>query len=68
MKTSARNQIQGKVVAVKTGDVNAQVKVDIGGGNVITSVITIDSVDELGIKEGAEVVVIIKASSVMLGV
>ena len=68
MKTSARNQIQGKVVAVKTGDVNAQVKVDIGGGNVITSVITIDSVNELGIKEGAEVLVIIKASSVMLGV
>ena len=68
MKTSARNQIKGKVVSVKAGDVNAQVKVDIGGGNVITSVITIDSVNELGIKEGAEVVVIIKASSVMLGV
>lgn len=68
MKTSARNMIKGRVVDLKTGDVNAQVKVDIGGGNVITSVITMDSVNDLGIKPGAEVVVIIKASSVMLGV
>ena len=68
MKTSARNNFKGKVVSVKSGDVNAQVSVDIGGGNIVTSVITMDSVNNLGVKEGSEVHVIIKASSVMLGV
>ena len=68
MKTSARNNFKGKVVSVKSGDVNAQVSVDIGGGNIVTSVITMDSVNNLGVKEGAEVHAIIKASSVMLGV
>ena len=68
MKTSARNNFKGKVVSVKAGDVNAQVSVDIGGGNIVTSVITMDSVNNLGVKEGSEVHVIIKASSVMLGV
>ena len=68
MKTSARNNLKGTVVEVKAGDVNAQVKVDIGGGNVVTSVITMDSVRDLGIKEGGDAFVIIKASSVMLGV
>ena len=67
MQISARNVLKGRVTTVKTGDVNAQVTVDIGGGNVITSVITVDSVKQLGIAEGKEVSVLIKASSVMLG-
>ena len=67
MQISARNVLKGRVTTVKTGDVNAQVTVDIGGGNVITSVITVDSVRQLGVAEGKEVSVFIKASSVMLG-
>lgn len=67
MRISARNVIEGTVVSVKKGDINAQVKVDIGGGHVITSVITVDSTEELGLKAGEMVSVIIKASSVMLG-
>jgi molybdopterin-binding protein len=66
MKISARNVFTGKVVDVKTGAVAAQVKVDIGGGNVITSMITADSVEELGIKEGDDIDVVIKSSEVML--
>lgn len=66
MPLSARNQIKGKVVDVKTGAVAAQVKVDIGGGNVITSMITADSVAEMGIIVGSEVTVVIKSSEVML--
>jgi molybdopterin-binding protein len=65
---SARNVIRGKVVEVKKGTVAAQVRVDIGGGNHITSSITVDSVQSLALQPGSEVVVIIKASSVMLGV
>jgi molybdopterin-binding protein len=45
----------------------ANVKVDIGGGNTLTSTITVEAVKELGIKVGDTVTVLIKASSVMLG-
>lgn len=68
MKLSARNVLKGKIVAIKKGAVAAQVEVDIGGGNVITSTITVDSVDELKLKEGSEVTAIIKSSEVILGV
>ncbi len=67
MKLSTRNIIKGKVTDVKEGTVAAKVKVDIGGGNTITSTITVEAVKELGIKVGDEVSVLIKASSVMLG-
>ena len=66
MKLSARNVLNGKVVEVKKGAVAAQVRVDIGGGNVITSMITVDAVDDLGIKQGDQVSVVIKSTEVML--
>jgi molybdopterin-binding protein len=66
MKLSARNVLKGKVVEIKKGTVAAQVRVDIGGGNVITSMITVDAVDDLGLAQGQEVSVIIKSSEVML--
>jgi molybdopterin-binding protein len=67
MKLSTRNIIKGKVTDVQQGMVAAKVKVDIGGGNTITSTITVEAVKELGLKVGDEVCVLIKASSVMLG-
>jgi len=67
MKLSTRNVIKGKVVEVKEGQVAAKVKVDIGGGNIITSAITVDAVKDLGIKAGDQVYVLIKATSVMIG-
>jgi molybdopterin-binding protein len=48
--------------------VAAQVRVDIGGGNVITSTITVDAADDLGLAKGKEVVVVIKASEVIVAV
>lgn len=68
MKISARNAIKGKVVGIKKGAVAAQVRVDIGGGNVITSMITVDAADDLGLADGSDVTVLIKASEVMLAV
>jgi len=67
MKLSTRNVIKGKVVEVKEGQVAAKVKLDIGGGNIITSAITVDAVKELGIKVGDQVYALIKATSVMIG-
>lgn len=66
MKISARNVIKGKVVEIKKGAVAAQVRVDIGGGNTLTSMITVDAVEDLGLDKGQEVNVIIKATEVML--
>lgn len=68
MKISARNQIKGKVVKVEKGAVNAIVKLDIGAGNIISATVSLESVKELGIKEGKKAVAIIKATSVMIGV
>jgi molybdopterin-binding protein len=68
MKLSARNQLEGKVVDVKRGAVAAQVRVVVGGGNVLTSMITVDAVDDLGIKTGDAVTVVIKSTEVMLAV
>lgn len=66
MKISARNVIKGTVLDIKEGPVNSQVRVDVGGGNVITSMITSDAVTDLGLTVGGEAHVIIKASQVML--
>ncbi|SPF49211.1 putative molybdenum-pterin-binding protein [Syntrophobacter sp. SbD1] len=66
MKLSTRNIIHGKVVEVKEGAVAAKVKVDIGGGNIITSTITVDAVRDLTLKVGDEVYALVKASSVMI--
>lgn len=66
MKISARNMFKGKVLEVKEGPVNSQIRVDIGGGNTITSMITTDAAKDLGVRVGGEVHVVIKASEVML--
>jgi len=66
MKISARNQFKGKVVSIDKGAVNGIVKIDIGGGNIVTSTISMGSVNELGLEVGREVYAVIKATSVMV--
>jgi molybdopterin-binding protein len=68
MRISARNQIKGTVVEVKKGATTSHVRVDIGGGNIITSSITNEAVDELGIKAGGKATIVVKASDVMIAV
>jgi molybdopterin-binding protein len=68
MRISARNQIKGTVVEVKKGATTSHVRVDIGGGQIMTSSITNEAVDELGIKAKGAVIVVIKASDVMIAV
>ena len=66
MQTSARNQFLGKVVSVKSGPVNAEVILDIGGGDQLVAVITHDSVEHLGLKAGVEAYALIKAPWVIV--
>jgi molybdopterin-binding protein len=68
MRLSARNQLKGKVVSIERGPIHSKVRIDIGGGNQITSVISTEAVDDLKLSNGAACVAVIKASSVMVGV
>ncbi|MBN2701572.1 MAG: TOBE domain-containing protein [Methylothermaceae bacterium] len=65
MKTSARNQFLGKVKSIKEGAVNAEVILDIGGGE-LAAIITHDSLKHLNLKEGVEAYALIKASWVIV--
>lgn len=67
MKLSARNQIPGHVVSITPGAVNGTVKVDIGNGIVVTSSITEEAIADLGLVEGDQVTVVVKASDVLIG-
>jgi molybdopterin-binding protein len=67
MKLSARNQLTGKIVEVTKGQTTAHVRVDIGGGNIVTASITNAAVDDLALQVGDEVTTVIKASDVMIG-
>ena len=68
MKLSARNIIKGKVVEITKGATTAHVKIDIGGGQIITSAITNEAVDSLKLAKGQEAYAVIKASDVMVAI
>lgn len=65
MPISARNQLKGKVLNVTLGDIMAHVDVKIGKGQ-IESVITRRSAEQLKLKKGDKVMVVIKSTEVML--
>jgi molybdopterin-binding protein len=66
MRLSARNIIKGKVLEVTLGATTAHVKIDVGSGTVITSSITNEAVEALGLKVGDAAYAVIKASDVMV--
>ena len=68
MKLSTRNQIKGTIVDIRKGVTAALVRVDIGGGAVVTASITNEAVDELGLAPGQVVSAVFNASNVMIGV
>ncbi|OGP56423.1 MAG: transporter [Deltaproteobacteria bacterium RBG_13_52_11] len=68
MKISARNVFKGKVKKVAHGMVNTEVIVELPGGMEMVSVITKASAENLGLTEGKEVLVVIKATNVMIAV
>ena len=67
MKISARNQLAGRIVAIRPGAVNGSVKVDIGHDLIVTANITEEAIADLGLVEGDVVTVLIKASDVLIG-
>ncbi len=66
MKVGARNQLVGEVVEVKHGTLMAEVKLTIPADSPMASVMTLESLEDLGIKKGDKVRVIVKAVNVLL--
>lgn len=67
LKLSARNSLNGNIEEIIIGSVNAEVVVNIGNEDKIVAIVTINSIENMGLKVGASVDVIIKASDIMIG-
>jgi molybdopterin-binding protein len=67
MKLSARNKIPARITKINYGEAIANVEMDAGGTRLVSSV-TVEAVTELGLSEGAEVTVVVKASDLILAV
>ena len=65
---SARNQFPGKVISVEKGAVNSIVRIAALSGNTISATISNAAVEDLGLKDGEDVLAVIKATSVMVGI
>ncbi len=68
MKLSARNVLKGTITAIHPGAVNAIVILEIEGGQLITSSLSMSSLKDLDLQVGKKAYAIIKASSVIIGV
>jgi len=66
MKYGARTKLSGRVVRIKKGGVMAQVDLQLEAPGPMSSVLTIDSLRELGLKKGDRVRVLVKAVHVLL--
>ena len=67
MRLSARNRIPARVTSITRGEATANVELDAGGVRLVAS-ITTEAATELGLTEGMDVVAIVKASDVIVGV
>lgn len=68
LKLSVRNRLCGTVTRVSKGSVNSDVVLTLDGGNTVSAIVTNDSIQQLGLQEGARACAIFKASSVILGI
>lgn len=67
MRISARNILEGKIIAIKKGATTAHIQIDIGGP-IVMAAITNEAVDDLGLKVGEKAAAVIKSSDVMVAV
>lgn len=68
MHVSARNQLPGTVVDVVRGAITSQVRIDVGGGAIVTASVANEAVDALNLAPGRSAIAIVKASDVLVGV
>jgi molybdopterin-binding protein len=68
VKISARNILKGTIVKVEIGAVNAEITIELPGGQQLVSIITKHSAERLALAVGKQAYAVVKASDVMLGV
>jgi molybdopterin-binding protein len=68
VKISARNILKGTVVEIVKGATTSHVRIDIGGGAVVTASITNEAVADLRLEKDKQAYAVIKASDVMVGI
>ncbi len=68
MKISARNILKGTITEIVKGATTSHVRIDIGGGAVVTASITNEAVADLKLEKGKQAYAVIKASDVMVGI
>ncbi|MCE0913029.1 MULTISPECIES: TOBE domain-containing protein [Pseudomonas] len=66
-RLSARNSLEGEVLRVGDGAVNAEVVLKLSGGTEVYAIVTREAVQELGLKPGVKATALIKASHIILG-
>jgi molybdate transport system regulatory protein len=66
VQLSARNQLNAKVDTVNHGEVMSTVRVTLPDGQQVTAAITRDAAEQLAFAPGDDVIVVIKATEVML--
>ncbi|MEI8714672.1 TOBE domain-containing protein [Mesorhizobium sp. ISC11] len=67
MKISARNVLKGTIAEIVKGATTSHVRIDIGGGAIVTASITNEAVADLKLEKGKQAYAVIKASDVMVG-
>ena len=68
MKISARNVLKGTIIEIVKGATTSHVRIDIGGGAIVTASITNEAVADLKLEKGKQAYAVVKASDVMVGV
>ncbi|PBB24882.1 transporter [Mesorhizobium sp. WSM4312] len=68
MKVSARNVLKGTITEIVKGATTSHVRIDIGGGAVVTASITNEAVADLKLEKGKPAYAVVKASDVMVGI
>ena len=66
--SSARNRLCGRISRITPGEVNAEVVLELSGGQTLAATITRQSLDDMQLQPGAECCALIKASHVIIGV
>lgn len=68
MKISARNILKGTITEIVKGATTSHVRIDIGGGVIVTASITNEAVADLKLEKGTQAYAVVKASDVMVGI
>jgi molybdopterin-binding protein len=68
MKVSARNVLKGTITEIVKGATTSHVRIEIGGGAIVTASITNEAVADLKLEKGKQAYAVVKASDVMVGI